>query len=306
MLEPKDYPTSFLITFNFEKNIRDPQRILATASSYIEALQNCDKMLLKSFHSELSTVLIIENIEFGSFKIWLQQIIESIDNEALYELDPKKFIGKFLVTGKYLLLSALGKKKALPSKNELSHTANQIHASAQKTGVLRMPAYSRISEVEIAQNMKMLAEALSKLKENETASFLSSDGNVQIAPGIAITDRQITELLASRSIGNESEIILKVRKPDFLGETGWVFIFDKRNLSAVINDKEWLERFHAGELDIRPGDALRVKLKETAQYDDFGNVIAVDRAIIKVIEIIHQKDAYQSSLLEIPEKSDKS
>ncbi len=306
MLEPKDYPTSFLVTFNFEKNIRDPQRILATASSYIEALQNCDKMLLKSFHSELSTVLIIDNIEFGSFKIWLQQLIENIDNEALYELDPKKLIGKFLVKGKYLLLRALGKNNALPSKEELSQTANQIHASAQETGVLTMPAYSRIPEIEIAQNMKMLAEALSKLKEKESASFSSSEGNVQIAPGIAITDRQITELLASRTIENESEIILKVRKPDFLGETGWVFLFDKRNLSATIKDKEWLEQFHSGELDIRPGDALRVRLKETTQYDDSGNVIADDRAIVKVIEIIHQKDVYQSSLLEIPEKSDKS
>lgn len=80
-----------------------------------------------------------------------------------------------------------------------------------------------------------------------------------------------------------------IRKPDFWGKSKWVFSFQGRNLSITIEDKNWLAKFQASEIDIRHGDALRVKISEIDYYDANGEVIKIDRAIEKIINVIRRK-----------------
>jgi hypothetical protein len=86
-----------------------------------------------------------------------------------------------------------------------------------------------------------------------------------------------------------------VRRPDFLGEAKWEFRFERKPFSAKISDEKWLSDFHAGSIDIRPGDALRVTLRETVTYDNNGEVMKEEREILVVADII--KPAIQGSLL---------
>jgi hypothetical protein len=103
------------------------------------------------------------------------------------------------------------------------------------------------------------------------------------------------KLSADEIVSNELTQIFMVRRPDFLGESKWDFRYEKKPFSAKISDEAWLKDFHAGKIDIRPGDALRVTLRETVTYDQNGEVIKEDREILTVLGIT--KPAIQGSLL---------
>lgn len=293
-LSPDKQP-DFLLTINFPPHTKNPQRIFSTASECIAALQACDQMLLKTFPTEIQPVFVLEQVETGSLKMWLRQLLEVVDDDAIKNLDWKPAVGKYLVKGKYLLLKKLEGKKELPSKHELLEISNELQELAKETDVLMLPAYSRVSEIDIAEHARIISTALARLEPGESISINDDNGEAVIDAGFAVTDEDIKNLLVEQELENTSELILMVRKPDFLGETKWEFRFNRRSLSVAIVDKDWLSNFQSGEIDIRPGDALRVRMKETVAYDATGEVVDEQREIIKVISVIHKKE--QGTLL---------
>lgn len=177
----------------------------------------------------------------------------------------------------------------------MENAAQQINALAQETNVLVLPAYIPIKALDLANESKKITESLKTLESGDSVTFQSNEGDVAVPLEIVITQDDITNLFSERSISNEVERILMVRRPDFLGETKWDFRFEKRSLSAKVADTAWLAEFHAAKVDVRPGDALRVKIKETTAYDKRGEVIKEEIEVVKVLEIIRMPE--QLSLL---------
>jgi len=81
-------------------------------------------------------------------------------------------------------------------------------------------------------------------------------------------------------------MILKVKKPDYLGESKWDFRHGGRSFPAKIIHKVWLESFQNREIDIRPGDSIRTMVEMTDKYDFDGELIGTDYNILQVIEVI--------------------
>lgn len=296
---PADKQPDFLLTVNFAAGVKNPQRIFSAASECISALQACDQMLLKSFPTSIQPVFVLEQVESGSLKMWLRQLLEAVEDDALKNMDWKPAVGKYLVKGKYFLLKSLEGKKGLPSQAELRKISHGLHELAKESDALRLPAYSRVTEVSIADHARIISNALSRLEPGESISLDGDDGRAVIAAGFSVTDEDINKLLIEQTLENISELILMVRKPDFLGETKWDFRFNRRNLSVSIIDKDWLSSFQSGDIDIRPGDALRVLMKEKVAYDLNGEVVSEEREIVQVVSVIRKKEQEpQASLLE--------
>lgn len=290
-----DKRPDFLLAINFPAELKDPQRVFITAAHCLEALHSCDEMLLKSISSSIQPIFVLEQVETGSIKIWLKQLLENVPDDALNNIDWKPAVGQYLVKGKYFILKKLGSNKGLPDKAELKELSDELHNIAKETGALKMPAYAKVSEADLANEALRLSKAISDLKEGESISFDCDSGDARLAAGYSVTEQEIDNLLIDQEISNLSDVILIIRRPDFLGETKWGFSFEKRNLLVSIDDKEWLARFQAGEIDIRPGDALQVKLRDTAYYGANGEVIKMDQSIEKVIKVIRKQ--VQASLL---------
>lgn len=294
-LLPADKQPDFLLTINFPAGVKNPQRIFSVASDCIAALQACDRMLLKSFPTEIQPVFVLEQVESGSLKMWLRQFLEAVSDDALKGLDWRPVVGQYLVKGKYALMKYLEGKKELPDKACLTEISNKLHALAKETDALRLPAYSRVSEVAIAEQAKIISSALSRLEPGESISMDGDEGKAVIDADFLVTDEDINNILVDKVLENTSELFLMVRKPDFLGETKWEFRFNRRNMSVSISDKDWLANFQSGYIDIRPGDALHVKMKERVSYDSNGEVVEEDREVVKVLNVKRKKE--QASLL---------
>lgn len=292
---PEDKQPDFLLTIHFPADSANPQRFFAVASECIDALQACDKMLLKTFPTSIQPVFVLEKVQDGSLKVWLRQFVEAVDDDALKTLDWKPAIGRYLVKGKHLLLKRLEGRKSLPTSGELRSIADELHGLAKESDALRLPAYARLSEVDIAEQAKIISGSLSNLQAGEYISLGGDDGDAVIDADFSVTDEDINDLLISQTLESVREIILMVRKPDFLGESKWEFRFDRKNMSVAIADKDWLSEYQDGRKDIRPGDALRVNMKESVSYDAGGEVVSVEREIVKVLEIKRRQE--QVSLL---------
>ena len=292
----EDKQPDFLLTIHFPADSANPQRFFAAASECIDALQACDKMLLKSFPTSIQPVFVLEQVQNGSLKIWLRQFLEAVDDDALKTLDWKPAIGKYLVKGKHLLLKRLEGRKGLPPSEVLRTVADELHELAKESDALRLPAYARLTEVDIAEQAKIISSSLSRLRPGEYISLGGDDGEAVIDADFSVTDEDINNLLVSQTLESVREIILMVRKPDFLGESKWDFRFDRKPMSVSIADKDWLSEYQKGKKDIRPGDALRVNMKESVSYDASGEVVSVECEIVKVLEIKRRQE--QGSLLE--------
>ena len=198
-----DKTPDFCVRLDFPKGTRNPQRLLKGAAAYIDALNSLDSLLVSSVDTQIKPVFVLEEIEVGSIKLWLKQILEAINDNALETLDWKPAVGKYLVKAKYLLLKHLEGKTALTDRGGVEALAKEISAAAQETGVRKLPAYRTISAHALAQEARKISEALSFLEKGDSVSFHSDEGDATIAPEFIVTQEEITNLFAGEMISND-------------------------------------------------------------------------------------------------------
>ena len=145
-------------------------------------------------------------------------------------------------------------------------------------------------------SIQSVNEALVHLGQNDKAKFISTGGDVNLNPTLQFSISQMEELLTSEVIASDSIMILKVKKPDYLGESKWEFVFG-RGIEAKILDSEWLPRFQNRAEDVRPGDALRASVRTEVKYGYEGDVVGTNYSILKVIEVIRYNPPPQGKLL---------
>jgi hypothetical protein len=89
---------------------------------------------------------------------------------------------------------------------------------------------------------------------------------------------------------------LKVKRPDYLGESMWDFRFETKTIPAKISDSQWLLKFQNREVEVRPGDALKAQVRIEVKYDFDGEVIASHYTITEVLEVITVNPPGQNEL----------
>jgi len=286
---PEDKRPDFCLTIEFARDTKNPGRIFKSMASLIEAMEGIDSILIESIDSKIKPVLLLDSVESGSVKVWLKQFLEFFPDDGLNKLDWKPLVGQYLVKAKHFWLSKIDTKEPLPTRESIDAISTGINEIARETNVKLLPVYKKIPAIEIARGIKMLADATAKLDQGDSVKFSSDDGDALVPSSIIIEQSKINEILSFETIQNEAVKILMVRRPDFLGDTAWEFRHEDKKYPAKIDDNEWLEEFRDGKHDIRPGDALKVKILETTSYDMNGEVVSDTRSIIKILGVIRQR-----------------
>lgn len=101
-----------------------------------------------------------------------------------------------------------------------------------------------------------------------------------------MNDTELTDLLAARTMVNNNQMILKVKKPDFLGSSMWDFRHEGHPIEAKIADDAWLARFHNNEIAVPPGSALRALVQIEAPYDLDNEALPARYTILEVFEVL--------------------
>ena len=287
----------YLLRIDFKKGTENPERIFSAMSELIQAFLEIDRSLSHSISTEISSKLILDDIEAGSIIAKVRSALESVDDEALGSLEWKPIVGKYLVQGKHKLVQFLKNKEKIKSKQEIQALREELVALAGETEVLQLPVYQPIPEDRLLKNLQKLGEATTPLLEEDSVFYGGDGEEITLNKTFKIPQETIEEILTERVLTGTHEMILKIKKPDYLGQSMWEFKHEGRLLPAKIRHAGWLTKFHNQEVMVGPGDSIRAIVEINVSYDRHGEVIGRHYEVLEVLEIIHLPDHKQDELL---------
>ncbi|MDB4902666.1 MAG: hypothetical protein JWQ63_1947 [Mucilaginibacter sp.] len=281
---------NFLLNLLFEGN-KQPAEAFNFLKDIFQSLSTLDDLFISSIDNGLQIEYSLEDLEFGSIKSRIRQLIEEIPDEAIKEFNWKKLVGHFLLKLKYLVLRYLQEKESIDSKESLEILMRSIEN--EKTKMLKNDRFI-ITEVNVYQLLTALEPiilVLSQLKNQEKIEYKSLDGNAILDNKVSINKAKILWELGDKKFENETTEILKVKKLDLLSDNStWNFKLGNKSIDAKIIDKDWLDKYHAREYTLLPEDSLKVKLKVCYVNKPDGKVVKPIYEIVKVIDIIYPEN----------------
>ena len=277
----------FAFEIDFAKGIGPASRVFAATHEFIKACETLDAELVQSIDSSIETVLVLEDIQEGSIRTWLRSILNVVDDDAIKTLDWRPLVGKYLVRSKYAVLRFLDDDtgdRALPDLRE------EIRRIAAETDVRHMPDYAPPSPGILVDALREFQGVKDRLVNKDKARLISQHPDIpeyEFNLQVRIPVENIEALAVARTITQPSaEMILPVKKPDYLGSSMWSLRHGKRNIEARISDEPWLRRFQNREVDVRPGDALQCRVTTEFLYGHDNELLTERYTVEEVIEVL--------------------
>lgn len=285
----------FAFYIDFKRGEGSPSRVFTATSDFIKACEKLDKALVQSVDSSIEAVMVLEDIEAGSLKTWLRNLLSATDDEALKTLDWRPQVGKYLVRAKYAVLQWIDDPHA---PKDLPALAKQIQQIAAETDVRHLPDYAPPSPRTLLDAMADFQAVKDRLHANDRAAYISAEGELEINLKVRWNIEDIEALAVKRVLEMPpAPMILAVKKPDYLGDSKWDMRHGRRTIAAKILDQAWLKRFQGRQIDVRPGDALQcvVKIEHIYGHD---NELIMERYTILTVQDVLPNTYTQEELFE--------
>jgi hypothetical protein len=287
----------FCIEIDFKKESEAPSRVFRALSDLIDAFHDFDLDLVQSIDSKIEPIILLEDIEAGSLKTWLQYVLNMIDDDALKHLDWKPAVGRYLVKAKYYVINFMDGKTEITDRKEIEELNKALLSLAQDTDVMRIPAYSPLPPQKLLENMARITSATVNLIEGDKIKYSTREETTPFNLSFRVVPEDIEELITKETIESNIEMILKVKKPDYLGDSKWEFKYENKTIPMKVLDVDWLTEFQDRKIDVRPGDSIRAKVQITAKYGYDLNVVSTHYNISKIIGVIQLPYPSQDSFL---------
>lgn len=285
------------LVVDFDQGRGDPSRIFKAMGGIVDALQSLDKHLIAMIDEGLGASLVLDSVEAGSVRATLRNVISDIPDEALAKSDWRLIVGHFLLKAKYLILRWCEDRDTLVSRSNVEELTQIIANEATNTGVKVLPAYGPLQPDALLSDVQAIQQSLAVLDENDRATYVSSYGRVHMNPRLVLSAELVREILTRHVVKTHQITLMRVKKPDYLGRSQWSFQYSGHRIDASILDKEWLGRFQARLVDVRPGDSLKVDLTHEIFYGYLDEIIHQQYTVNHVIDVVRpelwtQSDAF--------------
>lgn len=277
---------SFEIAVDFKKGSGDPTRVFRAMSGLIESVQSLDQHLSYSIGAAVRTTVLLQDIQVGSLKAKLRTIVEEIPDEALKKVEIKPIIGHFLVKAKHRVVDWCSDKQQIANKDEIKQLQFDIKELAQETDIKQIPAYAEPDTESLLTDIDGIRTALTNLEVEDSASYNSYEGISRFNKQMQISTEIIQEYLTRETLVNEGEKILKVKKPDYLGSSMWVFKYQGKSIDAKILDENWLKAFQGKQISVLPGDSIKAVLRERVSYGHDNEVVHSTYEVVRIIGVL--------------------
>jgi len=283
--------SDFCIEIQYKRNSENPSRVFRSMSELIESFQSIDRTLVKVIDVRIEPVLMLEDIGTGSIKSWLHTTLKMIPDDSVYNLTWQQIIGQYLLRAKKYLVDFTKDKTTISNINEIKPLQDNLDLLADQTKVKMLPAYNRIQPRELMEGITNISQSLSYLTEGDSAKYIiNPNDTAAFNLSFKLAPESIEDLISKETIVSESEMILKVKKPDYLAESMWDFRHGTKIIPANISDKEWLDKFQSRQVEVRPKDSIHAVVKASFKYDYDGELIAEHYSVTKVIKVIAGSD----------------
>jgi len=288
MAEPETHlpPDLTVIQIDYQPGTPDPGRVFRSMAALIEAFHNLDRDLARAVIVAVEPEVLLERVEAGSIRAVLRTVLRQIDDDALRGLDWKPLIGQYLVAGKHRLLQWLDGRHGIHNRAEVVELQRELVDLAPHSIEDRLLPPAEVPLERLLADIEQISVAVVELKGDDAAYFVSAGDTTRIETGIRLTSDEIELLLTQETVSSDTELVLLVKKPDYLGNSRWEFKLGDHPIEAKMVDEPWLERFRRGDVVLRPGDALRALVNTEVSRGFERNIVAIRYEVLQVREII--------------------
>jgi hypothetical protein len=173
---------------------------------------------------------------------------------------------------------------------EIEDVQKKLQSLLVNSKLKSIATYGIVSKQAIVQAYAKTARAISGIDQESRVSFICEHGNVQLKQSTHLSEELIEDLLVAKRDVSECDVCLKVKKPDYLGDSRWAFQRDGHPIDAKMDDTIWLMDFRERRVDLKPGDSLKAKLRAELCFDSDGSALPPRYSVVKVYEIISGND----------------
>jgi hypothetical protein len=288
---------SFGLEINFDKGRGDPSRVFAAMSELIKACQDIDRNLVSSIQVDLEPVLLLEDIQRGSLIAWIRSTVKLSKDTPSLGVDSSK-VEEYLDQGKFTLVDFIRNKTTVIDEELTELQMKIFDIVSEKKPTPELPIYTPVSKKDLLTGIQTIQSAVSHLTEDKDgAEYIGGDGRkVYFNLTLDITPGSIEDILTKETLQNENTMLLKVKKPDYLGSSQWEFKDGKGTIDVKINDFEWLEKFRNREFVLAPGDSLLAIVETISKYDVDNNLISSRHTLSKVLDLRKSSEPRQGRL----------
>ncbi len=285
---PPRIDADVILKIDYDEGAGSAARAFEIAAELIRSMEDLDRVLMQSIGSELSTALVVEDLKKSSLKIFLRNVLSDMPDDALKDVNLKKLIGHYLIKGKYAAIRYLDSDEKTARISDLTEEIAQL---ANETDARHLPDYPKPNQARLAQSLDRFQEVKRRFSRTEGLTItLGKDEYSVNLNETWLPSENLEPDEEDQELVSEQDVFLIIAKPDFIGEAKWSFKHGKKAVSYNLKDEAWLEDFRAGRYPIKPGDALRVRIRVAHKYNHRGDLLEADEAIIRVFSVIEGEE----------------
>lgn len=277
---------TYQIQLEYIQNCEQPSQVFLAMSKLIDAFKSLDKLLIDSLVVDIESSIILKGIEVGSIKAILCTVLKAIDDDAIKDLDWKKLIGHYLLKAKYTILRHLEDNNEFTNIEQVNKLCESIYFLAAETDIKNTPIYIAPTPRNLLSGILNVYSSIETLSPEEKVIYSSQYGEVKINRFFNISEQVVEELITKETMKSTTEMILRIKKPDYLGYSMWDVSYNNKIIQVKIMDFEWLHKFQNRKIDIQPGDSILANVETINYYGYDYSLINEHHTVIKVLDVI--------------------
>lgn len=291
----REYTVTYFIETKFPAAAESPSGLFYGIGRLTQTLYDIDLLLLRSLDPEVEAIQKLDRLELGSLRTWFTENLFFPDQRQLGSEDPDpEELDAYLTEGRADLLQAMNGDINEPS--QMDAIAKKIEEGADSRALIS-PSFTKPSLLSIAERMDDIQKGLLALPKSSTVAYGSAAGKALSLPSASSVDvSSIREKLTKETIKNTATVILLVKKPDFIGNSRWLFKHGTTAIEARVLDEDWMSSFRGRTLELKPGDYVRVTMDTYTSYDARGAVLSLHREIVAVHEVLAPEENHELGL----------
>lgn len=287
MAEPELPEGAFAVRVDFEKNTGNPRRIFEAADRLIASFENIDADFVSLIDPSIQSRLVLSDVTSGSIRIWLAQKLEATDEQAFKELSWRKVVGPLVLDARNKYIDWANRTGKKPSRKLLLEAKSDLDDLAASSDVRGLPGYGNTSVKQVADHLVSLSQAKAPLLSGDALYVETRRESIRFNPIRVLPSDFFDKVLIKESIPDDNTMILKVKKPDFLGLSQWEFRLGNKPILAKVSHEDWLHDYQNRREAVRPGDSIRAVVKVTTQYGYDNEIVDTKYEVIEVLEVDH-------------------
>jgi len=253
--------------------------LASPAASLTTAFEACYSALAGKGVGTFETLRIVQDLPSDSTTVRMRLKPEQADELQL----------TFLARGTLTILGWLA--TASPQLPDLAR-AIQVLANGTLPEGIRAPA-----QADLIRAVAAIQELRTAIPNAESIKVVMHRGAADF--DLSAAELDLGSLLAKTLLRSpDGEMILIVEEPDYSRSGRWGLRHGSQRLEAKCDSGAIVDAFYRRAIDIRPGDALRCRVRIDRSYDSDNELLSEDLSIVEIVGIVSDETGKLPAIIE--------